>query len=182
MADNIFDFIGGDSGQWKVRRMEAFKGNPLPSVSFIDVVPGTVTKSEKGIWNLKGLTSNLRYTEKQEKDELVAIQAGLGRTESAFGAMIPMRKSEAWWNLAQDERRKIFEDKSRHTQTGLKYLPAIARRLYHCRDIGEQFDFVTWFEYAPHDSEAFEELVNALRQTEEWKYVDREMDIRMIKE
>src|SRR2546428_7160638 len=32
------------------------------------------------------------------------------------------------------------------------YLPAIARRLYHCRDLGEPFDFLTWFEYAPADA------------------------------
>ena len=54
---------------------------------------------------------------------------------------------------------------------GLKYLPAIARKLYHCRDIGEPFDFLTWFEFAPSHAEAFEELVYTLRQTEELCYV-----------
>ncbi len=96
-------------------------------------------------------------------------------------ALIPIRKTETWWTMAQDERRKIFETKSHHTETGLKYLPAIARKLYHCRDIGQPFDFLTWFEYAPEDSDKFEELVKSLRETEEWKYVDREIDIRLIK-
>jgi len=49
----------------------------------------------------------------------------------------------------------------------------------HSRDIGEPFDFLTWFEYAPHHSEAFEDLVRTLRNTEEWRFVDREVDIRL---
>ena len=63
----------------------------------------------------------------------------------------------------------------------MKYLPAIARKLFHSRDIGEPFDFLTWFEYAPDDADAFEELLFALRSTEEWSYVDREIDIRLTK-
>ena len=62
----------------------------------------------------------------------------------------------------------------------MKYLPTIARKLFHSRDIGEPFDFLILFEYAPADADAFEELLIALRKTEEWKYVDREIDIRMI--
>src|SRR5262245_1832065 len=87
----------------------------------------------------------------------------------------------SWWALAQDERRAIFEDRSRHISVGLEYLPAVARRLHHCRDLGEPFDFLTWFEYAPEDAGAFEELVRRLRQTEEWRYVDREIDIRLTR-
>src|SRR5262249_29720373 len=47
---------------------------------------------------------------------------------------------------------------------------AVARRLYHCRDLGENepFDFLTWFEYGPSDSPAFDELVAELRASEEW--------------
>lgn len=74
-----------------------------------------------------------------------------------------------------------MEDKSQHTQTGMKYLPAIARKLFHSRDIGEPFDFLTWFEYAPADADAFEELLDTFRKTEEWSYVDREIDIRLEK-
>ena len=88
-------------------------------------------------------------------------------------------KSEAWWALAQDERRAIFEESSRHIAIGLEYLPAVARRLHHSRELGEPFDFLTWFEYAPHDTDAFEELVRRLRATEEWRYVEREVDVRL---
>jgi hypothetical protein len=40
---------------------------------------------------------------------------------------------------------------------------------------------LTWFEYAPSDSAAFDELVAAFRETEEWTYVEREIDIRVIR-
>lgn len=182
MTNNIFDFIGGNNGQWKVLKMDTIVGDPLEPVSHIKVAKSSIVKSNDGLWTLKGLISNIRYTNKEENEKLTSIQADLGRPEATYAALIPTRKSETWWALAQDERREIFETQSHHTQTGLKYLPAIARKLYHCRDIGEQFDFLSWFEYAPSDSEAFEELVGILRKTEEWKYVDREIDIRLIRE
>src|SRR5262249_57631222 len=86
-------------------------------------------------------------------------------SEATMAALIPIRKTAAWWNLTQEERRDIFERKSHHIVEGVRYLPSVARQLYHSRDIGEPFDFLTWFEYAPGHSEAFEELVRTLRQT-----------------
>lgn len=61
----------------------------------------------------------------------------------------------------------------------MTYLPAIARQLYHCRDLAQPFDFLTWFEYSPEFTDAFEELVAKLRSTIEWQYVEREVDIRL---
>jgi chlorite dismutase len=177
MTNTIFDFIGDDSGEWEVISMETLKGDPIGAISHLTRVSSNLIQSEKGIWSLKGVVSNLRYTEKEDKEKLAAIQEDLGRPLATLAAFIPIRKSEAWWNLAQDERRKIMENKSQHTQTGMKYLTAIARKLFHSRDISEPFDFLTWFEYAP----TFEELLTALRKTEEWSYVDREIDIRLVK-
>ena len=48
-------------------------------------------------------------------------------------------------------------------------------------DLGESFDFVTWFEFAPSDTAAFNELLAALRASQEWRYVDREVDIRLCR-
>ena len=110
---------------------------------------------------------------------LKAIQEPLGRPTAQFAALIPIRKSAAWWDLAQDERRAIFEDQSHHNAIGVEYLPAVARQLYHARDLGEPFDFLTWFEYPAAHSSAFEELVLRLRATREWTYVDREIEIRL---
>lgn len=43
----------------------------------------------------------------------------------------------------------------------------------------EPFDFLTWFEYAPDDAPAFEELTARLRATAEWRFVTREVDFRL---
>ena len=181
MTPTIFDFIGSNQGEWKVTAMTTLKGDSLAPITHLQKIASSLEQSPSGIWTLKGVISNLRYTEKEDKDKLVAIQEDLGRPQATLAAFIPIRKSEAWWNLAQDERRKIMENKSQHTQIGMKYLPAIARKLFHSRDIGEPFDFLTWFEYAPEDADAFEELLETLRKTEEWNYVEREIDIRLVK-
>ena len=97
-------------------------------------------------------------------------------------ALIPIQKSAAWWALPQDERRAVFEDRSHHIAASLGYLPRIARRLHHGRDLGEPFDFVTWFEFAPADAAAFDELCAALRATEEWSFVEREVEVRLIRD
>jgi chlorite dismutase len=151
----------------------------------LNVVSGAVPEVPEGAkWLLRGLTSNERYVVRLEKDQLVAKQPNLGRREATCAALIPIRKTASWWNLAQDERRRIFEESSHHVKTGLKYLPAVARRLHHCRDLGEDepFDFLTWFEYASSDAAAFDELVAELRASEEWAYVDREIDIRVVRD
>jgi hypothetical protein len=38
---------------------------------------------------------------------------------------------------------------------------------------------LTWFDFAPEHASAFEELVLRLRATEEWTYVEREIDLRL---
>jgi len=133
-------------------------------------------------WMLRGVTSHERYVTRAEHATLAAKSPPLGRPAATRAAMIPIRKSAEWWGLAQDERRSILEARSSHIETGLAYLPAVARRLHHGRDLGEPFDFVTWFEYAPADSGAFEELVARLRRTDEWAYVEREVDIRLARD
>jgi chlorite dismutase len=128
---------------------------------------------------LRGVTSNERYVERHERDALSAVQEPLGRDSARCASLIPISKSDEWWGLTQDERRAIFEDRSHHIASGLEYLPAVARRLHHCRDLGEQFDFLTWFEFAPDAAGRFDELLGRLRATEEWAYVVREVEIRL---
>lgn len=84
--------------------------------------------------------------------------------------------------MSQDERRAVFEARSHHTEIGLAYLPQIARQLHHSRDLGEPFDFLTWFEFAPEHTPAFDKLLAQLRASEEWAYVEREIDIRLVKD
>lgn len=180
MLEKLFSFVGGDEGSWKVERIEAVSGPSLSSVSRIEVLNGDFDRSSRDhSWVIRGVTSNARYTTRAEKNVLAAKQATLGRNEASCAALIPIRKSAEWWELAQDERRKILEEQSEHIKIGAMYLPAIARRLHHSRDLGEEFDFLTWFEYAPSDTPAFDELVGRLRSSVEWNYVDWEVDIRL---
>ena len=173
-------FAFGAFGEWRVEAVRAAVGESLPEAERLAVVEGGGPAG--AAWTLRGATSNGRYATRAELDALAARQEGLGRRQATRAALIPIRKSDDWWALAQDERRAIMEERSRHIAIGLDYLPGVARRLHHCRDLGEPFDFLTWFEYAPEQADAFETLVDRLRSTEEWAYVDREVDIRLSRE
>jgi chlorite dismutase len=175
-------FIAGASGTWRIDRIDTVVGDGLPAAERLAVLESfDAPVSKETSWVLRGITSNTRYTNRSEVDALAANQEELFRPQATRAALIPIRKTEAWWALAQDERRAIFEEKSRHIRIGLEYLPAVARRLHHSRELGEPFDFLTWFEYAPEHSDSFEELVRRLRDAEEWHYVDREVDIRLTR-
>lgn len=182
MAGTVTRFTGGSAGPWKVDSIRPVKGDCLPLVERIAIHHSPDDLIQGGVWSLSGVISHVRYVERSEKIELTSKQAPLGRAEADRAALIPIRKSSSWWELTQEERRRIFETESRHIGDSLKYLPAIARQLYHSRDLGEEFDFLTWFEYSSAHAQFFEELVQHLRQTNEWKYVDRELDIRLSRE
>ena len=179
-------FRGGQSGGWRVTSISPLKGETLLSVPALSAIKSEAIAlpllPSQASWRLAGVSGHVRYVERAEKEQLAAVEARLGRPEANCAALIPIRKSAAWWDLTQEERRQIFEDKSHHIAASLKYLPAIARQLYHCRDLGEPFDFLTWFEYAPEHATLFEELLAMLRATEEWRYVEREVDVRVVRE
>lgn len=183
MNPRLFTFIGGMAGEWSVTQFKTLRGSPIPEPKRLNIINGSTPSLPEGAcWSLKGVTSNMRYVEHDEKMQLDSKQTALGRPQATHGAFIPIRKNAEWWGLTQNERRAIFENRSHHTSTGLKYLPSIARRLHHCRDLegNEPFDFLTLFDYAPEDSAAFEDLLGALRATEEWGFVEREIDIRLV--
>lgn len=185
MSTRLFSFIGGDTGLWRVVAMETIVGEPLPAARRLEIASGAEIPSDpQAAWILRGITSNERYVVGEERSQLVAKQLSLGRREATCAALIPIQKKVAWWALTQDERQSIFEMQSHHAKIGLQHFPTLARRLHHCRDLSESepFDFITWFEYAPSDEAAFNTLLAALRATEEWMYVEREVDIRLVRE
>ena len=182
MTSLLHRFVGGTAGRWRVERIQVIVGQTLPSVPRLSIFEGNQSTTKEGSsWLLRGVTSYERYVHKTERSALVVQQAEPGRLEATRAALVPIKKSTAWWELAQDERRAIFEERSHHITIGLKYVARIVRRLYHGYDLGEPFDFLTWFEYAPEDAGAFEELVGSLRGTEEWTYVEREVDMRLAR-
>jgi hypothetical protein len=179
-------FRGGQSGAWRVTRFAPVKGaalSPTPSLSVVHSLTITLPiLPSPTSWRLAGVASHLRYTERAEKKQLDAEHSEIGRPAAAHAALLPIKKSAASRALTPEERRQRFEGRSHDSASSLQYLPTIARQLYHSRDLGEPFDFLTWFEYAPADANAFEELVGTLRATEEWRHVEREVDIRMERE
>jgi hypothetical protein len=176
----FYTFAGGSTGTWSVRSQAAPIGGSLPPIERLEVIAGSRTTPDAS-WLLRGITSNDRYVQRREKDDLIAKQPELDRPDATFAALIAIRKTAAWWALTQDERREIFEEQSQHIRIGLEHLPAVARRLHHCRDVSETepFDFLTWFEYAPTYEPRFESLLCDLRASAEWKYVGWEVDIRL---
>lgn len=174
-------FVAGETGSWTIENIELVVGDGLDFAPRLFVADGNKHPATSGAWSLMGTSSNGRYVRRSEADDLAAVQEGLGRPQAKCAALIPIRKSAAWWDLAQDERRAIMEEQSHHIGIGMEYLPAISRKLYHCRDLGEPFDFLTWFEYRPEHIRHFEQLLERLRATVEWQFVDREVDIRLTR-
>ena len=170
-------FAAGATGPWKVERLIAVRGAPLIPAARLEIHPAHVVAP--GAWSLRGVAGHARYVERHEKGPLDASSPSLGRPEATLAALIPIRKSAGWWALSQDERRAVFEARSHHVADSMKYLPRIARRLYHSRDLGEPFDFLTWFELAPEHEPAFDELLALLRSREEWTFVEREVELRL---
>jgi chlorite dismutase len=180
--NNHYSFIGGEHGTWQVTEVRGVVGPSLELVERLAVVNELQPELLPGSsWVLRSFSSNIRYANRDELTTLRAVQPELNRTEAVTAVLIPIKKSAQWWELAQDERRAIFEEASHHTAVGLEYLPGVARKLLHCRDLGEPFDFLTWFEFAPEHTQAFDELLVRMRSSQEWEYVEREVEVRLKK-
>ena len=147
--------------------MHAICGETLPLTARLRVANGEGC-GDGSAYCLRGVVSNDRYVTRAEKDELLSVQEPIGRESACRGALIPIKKSDAWWSLPQDTRRAIFEEQSGHIALGKRVLPNVARRLHHCRDLdgGAPFDFLTWFDLSRADEPLFDDLLGALRATE----------------
>jgi hypothetical protein len=180
---NRYSFIGGKQGDWQVVDIREISGSGLEWVERVNVVNQVIAAPPKDTtWVLHCFTSNIRYSTHGELTTLRAVQPTLNRAEAISAVLIPIKKSPQWWDMAQDERRSIFEEKSHHTAVGLEYLPGVARQLFHCRDLAEPFDFLTWFEFAPEHTQAFNELLLRMRDSKEWEFVEREVEVRLERE
>src|SRR5882724_9275247 len=111
-------FRGGQSGAWQVVSQAAVKGvgllrTPALSIVHSESVALPILPSQTS-WRLAGVASHVRYVERAEKEQLVAVQAGLGRPEATRAALIPIKKNVAWWELTQEERRPWFTEQVQH--------------------------------------------------------------------
>ena len=174
-------FAAGASGPWRIESISSISGEALPVADRLAMDVEPMVQRDMA-WSLRGVVSNTRYTTAEELKALNVVSPPLRRPEAVCAALIPIRKSDAWWSMAQDQRRAVFEERSQHIARSLRYLPAVARRLHHARDLGEPFDFLTWFEFAPEHAAGFDTLLAELRASEEWHYVEREVEIRLVRD
>jgi hypothetical protein len=147
-------------------RVEAAGRLPVPDAPFI------------------GATSHLLYTDSATRGELARISSP---ESGPVAVLIPIRKSAEWWALAREQRQALVMEGAPHGHLaiGQRYAARIYRRLYQARYLpGSEWDFLTYFEFPRHETQAFEELLAALRDTAinpEWAFVDRETELWMTR-
>jgi chlorite dismutase len=119
--------------------------------------------------NLVGVTKGLNYISKDKAPALNTALFATTYTDPAprYAIMIPVKKSAEWWNMPEQERMKAIVG---HTETSLKYLVNVKRKLYHATGLSDA-DFITYFEV--NDLEAFNNLSIALMEIPENKYQPR---------
>ena len=139
---------------------------------------------------LSGVTQHLQYTDAEQRRELLRGAAvELPPSPDTVTVVIPIRKSDAWWSLATDQRIAHFQrsqNREGHTAIGLRHVSRIFRRLYHSRylESAPAFDFVTYFEFKEEHTPDFLDLLRSLRdvdQNPEWGFVDAEVELWMRK-
>ncbi len=179
----LFSYMGGTTGPWRITKAVTHCGLPLKNATHVEITSGQNHRVPAGTaWVLSGVVRNSRYVTREERIPLESNQPSFSNEDATCAALIPIRKSMTWWNLGRNERREIREAGSESLTTVMKFLPAIARKLRPGRAWGEKFDSVTWFEYAPQDASIFDAMVDVLRSSEEWRYVEREIDIRLVRD
>ncbi len=171
-------------------RLTRYRVHELVSIcgeSALELVPGSIfvrVESPSELTSggeLAGVTQHIVYTSAEQRQKLAAVSAS---ESGPCAVLIPIKKSDAWWSLAQDERYARFHglpSARGHYDVGSAYAARIFRRLYHARYLpGSIWDFLTYFEFPEHEAPAFRALLAELRdpaQNPEWKYVERELEI-----
>lgn len=153
-------------------------------------LPSNKSSGGSSVIEFYGVTQHLHYTSDAQRKELDRHSVTeLEPSDQTMGVLIPIRKSEEWWKLSQDQRQSYFQKTDAHeghTAVGLKYVDRIFRKLYHSRYLNAvlSYDFLTYFEFKDVYENDFRTLLSELRDTNhnpEWTFVDREFEIWMIK-
>lgn len=180
---SMMHYVGGSTGSWRVDQIKTFSGPELASVTHLEIVGGHMDRVPQGAtWVLPGVVSSTRYIAREEPRRLEPSNAFTSEARTPSAALVLIRKSEEWWNLAGETRQDIIEARSRQIDARLRRRQPFARRLTLQRDASHAFDFLTWFEFDAKDATLIDELSRAIRATDEWNYVEREIEIRLSKQ
>ena len=159
-------FVAGFEGLWLIEGMTAPAGEPLPPAARLSVVEGAAAETAEGRWVLRGVVAG-------QGEDARADQLPLGRSDARCAALHAVRMAPAWWERAEEDRRAL--------SANIEHGPAISRRIHRARDRDEAFDVLTWFEFAPDLQSELNDVVARLRDSEEWSYVERDVELRMIR-
>jgi len=180
-TDTLFHYIGGTSGAWRVTSIVTHSGIALPYATHVEIANGDLGRTPAGTaWVLHGVARNTRFVTREEPRRSSGDVPQPHFFGEACAALILVQKSPAWWNLALCDQREILESPSEKARRRINILPSIMRLMQQRNEVREPFDFVTWFEYTKQDASIFDDLAGAMRSSEEWKYVDREIVIKLV--
>jgi hypothetical protein len=168
--------------RYRIQDVRTVRGEPLsglgPGQEFARLESTEAIPPGDG--DLIGVTQPLHYTRAVERPDLPTTEDP-GR--APICVFIPLKKSEAWWQLAHDERDAIFRGQGRlgHVTVGMPHARTIVRKLYYGRFLpGAGWDMLTYFEFLPERRAEFLALLAGLRDPErnpEWNYVERESEV-----
>ena len=164
-------FIAGPSGDWRIERLVAVAGDPLPAATHLSA-GNEAPYTAKISWQLRGTVSSIRYTTAHELTRLNIVSPLLRCSEAMCAALIPIRKSDAWWSMAQDERRAIFE---KSTATSPSRCPTCRRLRAACTMRATSASHSTSLPgSSTHRACACHRGISSeLRVSEEWRHVER---------
>ena len=93
MPPTRVSMIAGATGEWRIERILAIRGDPLPVAERLRRVEGKPGSPPEGRWILHGVRSHERYTTHAEKVQLTKIYSAYGALEKDGVAVTrrPMR-------------------------------------------------------------------------------------------
>lgn len=156
----------------------------------IPVAEESLSRNAPSLIIFRGVTQHLHYTTTSQSQELdTRSRAEFESSLETRAVLIPIRKSQDWWQLPQDRRQSHFQASAvhpGHTAIGIRYVDRVFRKLYHSRYISPTaaYDFLTYFEFNNVHRDDFKMLLGELRDTArnpEWAYIDLEYEMWMTK-
>ena len=97
MNPRLWTFNGSDNGVFEILSQSTYRGAPLPFARRLDVLNHLPGEASSPQFSLIGVVSNERYVTLEEKKDLLTTQQAIGRPQNRLGAVIPIKKSSAWW-------------------------------------------------------------------------------------